>query len=250
MEFLLLIIAGIVVYYLYISLQDYLKNPIKTKDPDSRTQKEEKFQDPYRMLEPQDSMSKYLSTELGAMQSLILAIPSVKTNYLVCMAHCLGDWYRVHYIGFDFLKEQDQLLKEQANNLDYQTSIQSLSQATYAEYKKRLNFVGLILVMMYMDGRLDEKEREFLIDVAAQLSLENPDFNALYDEFEASFKDIDTSNPSSPEEKTQENETSKDSNQVQKIFKENLFDIFDYKNQNKKLSNCAVELFKILKDFK
>ena len=181
MEFVLLIIAGAVVYYLYISLQEYLKNPLKQRDQEEKISN---FNDPYEVLQPESLKEKYLTTELGAMQAVILSIPNCKKEYLRAIAQCMGEWYRIHYTGFDYRPQEKELL-EHGGEVDYS----KLLNATYAEYKKRLNFVGLMLVVMYLDGKLDEQERELLLDVAAHLSLENTDFNALYDEFEFGFKD-------------------------------------------------------------
>ena len=79
MEFVLLIIAGAVVYYLYISLQEYLKNPLKQRDQEEKISN---FNDPYEVLQPESLQEKYLTTELGAMQAVILSIPNCKKEYL------------------------------------------------------------------------------------------------------------------------------------------------------------------------
>ncbi len=245
MEFVLLIIAGAVVYYLYISLQEYLKNPLKQKEQE---QKISNFDDPYEAMQPESLQERYLGTELGAMQAVILSIPNCKKEYLTTIAQCMGEWYRVHYTAFDYRPQEKELL-EHGGEADYS----KLLNATYAEYKKRLNFIGLMLVVMYLDGKLDGEEREFLLDVAAHLSLENTDFNALYDEFEAGFKEVYQEDTQVEEDKTKQETSTEESKDMTKdlneIFKEGLIDIFDYKNQNKSFLDSALKLYKSLRDF-
>lgn len=242
MEFVLLIIAGAVVYYLYISLQEYLKNPLKQRDQEEKISN---FNNPYEVLQPESLQEKYLTTELGAMQAVILSIPNCKKEYLRAIAQCMGEWYRIHYTGFDY-KPQEKELLEYGGEVDYS----KLLNATYAEYKKRLNFVGLMLVVMYLDGKLDEQERELLLDVAAHLSLENTDFNALYDEFKAGFKEVYQEDTQVEEDKTKQETSAEESKDMTKdlngIFKEGLIDIFDYKNQNKSFLDSALKLYKRL----
>lgn len=238
MEFVLLIIAGAVVYYLYISLQEYLKNPLKQRDQEEKISN---FNDPYEVLQPESLQEKYLTTELGAMQAVILSIPNCKKEYLRVIAQCMGEWYRIHYTGFDYRPQEKELL-EYGGEVDYS----KLLNATYAEYKKRLNFVGLMLVVMYLDGKLDEQERELLLDVAAHLSLENTDFNALYDEFEAGFKDKQADVDSKINQESSQVESQEKEIDLNGIFKEELIDIFDYKNQNKSFLDSALKLYKRL----
>ena len=238
MEFVLLIIAGAVVYYLYISLQEYLKNPLKQRDQEEKISN---FNDPYEVLQPESLQEKYLTTELGAMQAVILSIPNCKKEYLTTIAQCMGEWYRIHYTGFDYRPQEKELL-EHGGEVDYS----KLLNATYAEYKKRLNFVGLMLVVMYLDGKLDEQERELLLDVAAHLSLENTDFNALYDEFESGFKDKQADVDSKINQESSQVESQEKEINLNGIFKEGLIDIFDYKNQNKSFLDSALKLYKRL----
>ncbi len=238
MEFVLLIIAGAVVYYLYISLQEYLKNPLKQRDQEEKISN---FNDPYEVLQPESLQEKYLTTELGAMQAVILSIPNCKKEYLRAIAQCMGEWYRIHYTGFDY-KPQEKELLEYGGEVDYS----KLLNATYAEYKKRLNFVGLMLVVMYLDGKLDEQERELLLDVAAHLSLENADFNVLYDEFESGFKDKQADVDSKINQESSQVESQEKEIDLNGIFKEELIDIFDYKNQNKSFLDSALKLYKRL----
>ena len=238
MEFVLLIIAGAVVYYLYISLQEYLKNPLKQRDQEEKISN---FNDPYEVLQPESLKEKYLTTELGAMQAVILSIPNCKKEYLRAIAQCMGEWYRIHYTGFDYRPQEKELL-EHGGEVDYS----KLLNATYAEYKKRLNFVGLMLVVMYLDGKLDEQERELLLDVAAHLSLENTDFNALYDEFESGFKDKQADVDSKINQESSQVESQEKEIDLNGIFKEELIDIFDYKNQNKSFLDSALKLYKRL----
>ena len=238
MEFVLLIIAGAVVYYLYISLQEYLKNPLKQRDQEEKISN---FNDPYEVLQPESLQEKYLTTELGAMQAVILSIPNCKKEYLTTIAQCMGEWYRIHYTGFDYRPQEKELL-EYGGEVDYS----KLLNATYAEYKKRLNFVGLMLVVMYLDGKLDEQERELLLDVAAHLSLENTDFNALYDEFESGFKDKQADVDSKINQESSQVESQEKEIDLNGIFKEGLIDIFDYKNQNKSFLDSALKLYKRL----
>lgn len=242
MEIVLLIIAGAIVYYLYVSLQEYLKNPLNSRAQDLNTRQDgmEELQEEPQIESLQD---RYLSTELGAMQAVILAIPDCKKEYLVVLARCMGQWYRSHYVGFDYKPQEEELLEKGAK-----ADCEKLLSATYAEYKKRLNFIALMLVIMYLDGKLESEEREFLIDVAANLSLENEDFNALYDEFEAGFKEVGVDSAQS--DVLQEKETLEEEKKMDQIFQENLIDIFDYKNTNKNFLESALKLYAEVKDKK
>ncbi|WP_407380548.1 TerB family tellurite resistance protein, partial [Helicobacter sp.] len=55
---------------------------------------------------------------------------------------------------------------------------------TYGEYKKRLQFVELLLTLAWSDRELNHDEQDIILDIAAFLEIDNADFNALYESFE------------------------------------------------------------------
>lgn len=60
---------------------------------------------------------------------------------------------------------------------------QKFCELSKGEYKKRVKVVEFLFALAYADGKLDEVEREKIIDVAAIFELNNDDFNKIYDDF-------------------------------------------------------------------
>lgn len=54
----------------------------------------------------------------------------------------------------------------------------------YGEYIKRLKLVEFFMLLVYVDGILDSKEKELFLDVGVFLQIDNQDFNEFYDNFE------------------------------------------------------------------
>ncbi|MDO7253614.1 TerB family tellurite resistance protein [Helicobacter cappadocius] len=193
MEIILLILAGAVVYYLYVTLQEYLKNPIAPipKDTNSQASKFEEYDlsaDPYVNIDP---LVKLRKTEQG----LIVALIGSFLNSSKKLENSKQDFIKNTLIdglienmsenmnGFEDSKNAlNKILK--APDEDLQSLCKMFLQATYGEYKKSLKFVEFLFILAYVDGELDEEEKENIIDIAAFLELNNDDFNQIYDDFE------------------------------------------------------------------
>ncbi|PAF53125.1 hypothetical protein BKH42_07485, partial [Helicobacter sp. 13S00482-2] len=193
MEIILLILAGAVVYYLYITLQEYLKNPITPLSKDSNS-KPTKFEDYDLSLDPYvniDPLIKLRKTEQGLFVALVgRFLNSSKTfgdleeNFpKKALIDSLLGIMSENISGFEDPKNSlNEILK--SPNEDSQTLCKMFLQATYGEYKKSLKLVEFLFVLAYVDEKLDEEEKDNIIDIAAFLDLNNDDFNQIYDDFE------------------------------------------------------------------
>lgn len=222
MSILLLILAGVVVYYLYITLQEYLKNPTTIKPPAKEPSPtpypldsspytaqtpEQKLQNSYEgasitllayMLQAgvrkqakptsqQDSSpleSTFTPLQIGLVEEFVrsLSLHSTKPEYEQNLRALL-----THYAPAYTPAQAKQ------SSLDFSTleqpSIAHLAgiflDNTYGEYKKRLQFVELLLTLAWSDRELNHDEQDIILDIAAFLEIDNADFNALYESFEA-----------------------------------------------------------------
>ncbi len=234
MEIIILIIAGIVVYYLYVSLQEYLKNPLHKKQ-----EKDDDFyhikQDPYAQ-EIKEEKNGFEATELGVMLAIINQLPHKDkiTQAFDLILHCLIKQYCVYHPQISQQEALDFLKQENQRGLD--DWAKEYLKLSYAEYKKRLKFVELLLLLAYLDGALDDLKKEYILDVAAILQLDNEDFNQLYDAFEKQFS----------QEENKEIEKSQDKD-LQAVIQEQFFDIFDPKNHAKSLLHAALQIREALR---
>ncbi|PAF48699.1 hypothetical protein BKH41_05375 [Helicobacter sp. 12S02232-10] len=186
MDIILLILAGVVVYYLYVTLQEYLKNPIsvQSKDLRSETQEYDLSQDPYIQMNPFDKIRK---TEFGIMVAIISKTLN-QDNQSMMREILINATFKDMGLQMSGVENAAENLKEIYNSKDLD-SLERLCkdflQVTYGEYKKRLKFVEFLFALAYADGKLNEEEKENIIDVAAFLELSNEDFNKIYDDFDA-----------------------------------------------------------------
>ncbi len=181
MEVILIVGAAVVLIYLYYTLQEYLKNPLKSF-PTPSPEPVEKVPEIYTLPDPLEVLK---SSEQGVVVGLIAQFER-KLN-----ANALSE-----VLLEIFLKDLSQMGTE-AKNLEElkklyasedMPSLESLCtqflELAHGEYKKRVKLVEFLLVLAYSDGILGEAEKEALIDVGAFLRLENADFNQLYEGFE------------------------------------------------------------------
>lgn len=220
MSILLLILAGVVVYYLYITLQDYLKNPLQ-----SPTQ-EPKPSSPYPLestpYTAQDPAQKLQDSYEGASITLLAYIlqagvrkqakptsqqdsSPLESTFTPLQTGLVEEFIRslsLHATKPEYEQNLRDLLTHYApaytpaqakqSSLDFSTleqpSIAHLAgiflDHTYGEYKKRLQFVGFILMLAWSDKDLNHDEQDIILDIAAFLEIDNADFNALYESFE------------------------------------------------------------------
>ncbi len=211
MSFVLLVIAGIVIYYLYITFEEYLKNPHTAPQKVQERQEYTQKDNPYALPTPKDKLKNSYG---GASIGMINALMQANTTTPSLLQLTLIDSF---IKNLHLQESQENLLKQMLPSLDFSvlqskqssvdsnpsqatqntqannqtTPISKLAQIfldnTYGEYKKRLHFVGFTLMLAWSDKTLDEKEQDIILDIAAFLQLENAEFNELYDSFESLF---------------------------------------------------------------
>ena len=191
-SFLLLIIAGVVIYYLYNTLEEYLKNPHKPTTKPKEVQEYEPPKDnPYSLPTPKDKLANsYAGASIGSLLQTILINNFIKQlNLQDSQENMLKNMIK----GIDFSTlESSQKNTAQDSNIASDSTVtsnskeQDLSQDekpisalaqvfldnTYGEYKKRLHFVGFALMLAWSDKVLEEKEQDVILDIAAFLQLE------------------------------------------------------------------------------
>ncbi len=193
MEILLLIIAGIVLYMLYNSFNDYMRNPYKLPSQDIESFKSEyKPQDnPYIQLTDEDRIKK---TEFGILVQILAVI--AQSDGKVCalekelIKDLLDDMAKELNEYNDYKDARGSLqtiFDEVGEGADLDALANAFAESTKGEYKKRVKVVEFLLALAYADGNLDEIEREKIIDVAAIFELNNDDFNKIYDDFEQKY---------------------------------------------------------------
>lgn len=194
MEILLLVVAGIVLYMLYNSFSDYMKNPYKLPSEDfgDSFKREYKPEDnPYIELTDEDRIKK---GEFGILSQILAHI--AKSDGKVCdlehelISEMLNDM-AVELNQYNDYKDArgslQSIFDEATKESDLDNLANAFVEATKGEYKKRVKVVEFLLAVAYADGELSEMEREKIIDVAAIFELNNDDFNRIYDDFEARY---------------------------------------------------------------
>ena len=194
MEILLLVVAGIVLYMLYNSFSDYMKNPYKLPSEDfgDSFKREYKPEDnPYIELTDEDRIKK---GEFGILAQILAHI--AQSDGKVCdlehelISEMLNDM-EVELNQYNDYKDArgslQSIFDEATKESDLDNLANAFVEATKGEYKKRVKVVEFLLAVAYADGELSEMERENIIDVAAIFELNNDDFNRIYDDFEARY---------------------------------------------------------------
>ncbi|MCI6217933.1 MAG: TerB family tellurite resistance protein [Helicobacter sp.] len=188
MEIILLLIGAGVAYFLYITLQDYLKNPLH----------QQSFQTPTPIQNPpqisfvddeQDRLQKKIRDSEYGILSAILGI-FAKSDGKACE---LEEVLAKDLIAEMVKDAKNQKITESALLEIYQDSQASeldelcnkFLLTTKGEYKKRLKVIEFLFVLAYADGEFSESEESVLIDIAALFELSNEDFNKLYDDFKS-----------------------------------------------------------------
>lgn len=252
MEILLLIIAGVVLYMLYNSFTDYMKNPYKIQQQEEVEYKPS--DNPYTEITNEDKIRK---NEFGILTQILAHI--AKSDGKVCklekeLLNDILDNLANELQDFKNARESlDIIFNEAVKNSNLDELANAFAEATKGEYKKRVKVIEFLFALAYADGSLDEVEREKIIDVAAIFELNNDDFNRIYDEFENKYnqnlkitksnalKLLDLNKNFTPQElENAYHQKIKDKNQ-------NIF-----KNLNKSYDSDAVreidEAYRVLKD--
>lgn len=180
---ILFLIAGVVVFYLYNAFNEYLKNPITTREQEANNQQAEyNFKnDPY--AEYQAKKIKATPEEI----QIKLINEFLKTDSKDFMISITQENAIKGYIkSLNIPSQQENLNKliGEKNEQNLDSLAQQLNEATYGEYKKKLNFILFLFYLAFFEkDDLEENYKEKLIDIAAFLEIENDDFNKLYDSF-------------------------------------------------------------------
>lgn len=241
-SFILLVIAGVVVYYLYTTFEEYLKNPLPSPQKPQERQDYSPKDNPYSLPTPQDKLkNSYAGASISMLNILLQAGISQKTPSLLQIV-LLDNFIKNLHLqesqethlkqmlnGIDFsqiISKKSQSPATSTDSKDSDTPISSLAQIfldnTYGEYKKRLHFVGFALTLAWSDRVLEEKEREVILDIAAFLQLENDEFNELYDSFENRFgkaaSEVDKADTSLVEQYKKELEAKQEQSSLQEAY--------------------------------
>lgn len=241
-SFILLVIAGVVVYYLYTTFEEYLKNPLPSPQKPQERQEYSIKDNPYSLPTPQDKLkNSYAGASISMLNILLQAGISQKTPSLLQIV-LLDNFIKNLHLqesqethlkqmlnGIDFsqiISKKSQSPATSTDSKDSDTPISALAQIfldnTYGEYKKRLHFVGFALTLAWSDRVLEEKEREVILDIAAFLQLENDEFNELYDSFENRFdtkaSEVDKADTSLVEQYKKELEAKQEQSSLQEAY--------------------------------
>ncbi|RAX52996.1 hypothetical protein CCY99_06405 [Helicobacter sp. 16-1353] len=187
MEILLLIIAGVVLYFLYNGFQDYMKNPYKREEQNNGYKTEYNVdENPYIQETPEDKVKK---TEFGVLTRILQCITHSDGNICKLEKELVSNMLDDIAMELSDFKDARNILQNifdnNKDNLD--DLAESFANLTKGEYKKRLKVIEFLFALAYADGNLDEDEREKIIDVAAIFELNNDDFNKIYDDFENEY---------------------------------------------------------------
>lgn len=249
MEIVLLLIAGVVVYFLYNTLQEYLKNPLH-QNPQFNTNRIDNtpidFKNPYQEM---THIDKVKSSEFGVLAAILGRV--VWSDEKMCpleeqlvdeMLTDMAQEAKNPKMSKEELK--DILMEQKSSNIALEELCDEYVLLTKGEYKKRLKVVEFLFVIAYADGSLAESERDCIIDIAALFEISNEDFNVIFEQFEQEYaKEI-----SMNEEKAKEIFDIKDENitkeslthKYNELIKSAKQNIFDNKNINKSFHNTSL----------
>lgn len=189
MEFILLLIGAGVAYFLYITLQDYLKNPLHpqefTKTPSANPMPRVSFVDD----EKSRAYNKAKESEYGILSAILGVFCRADGNT------CEAERVLVEDMIDEMAKDSNNKISKEnlleiyndASPKDLEQLCMDFNEKTKGEYKKRLKVVEFLFVLAYADNDFCEAEREMIIDIAAYFEIDNDDFNKIYDGFESLY---------------------------------------------------------------
>lgn len=255
MEIVLLVIAGVVIYYLYKTFQSYLQNPQNNNNNvNAETKKTEKV-----VIEQSiSSYDRLRNSEYGLILRMLGQLSFADNN------SCLLEKKMVEGIIEDMIEENKEVneedylkIYESAKNDDINELANLFAEQTKGEYKKRLKVIEFMFALAYADYELSKEEEESIIDIAAFFEIENEDFNTIYEE----FKEIYENERKNEKQLTKEEalkilELSDDytennlNENYSRLIKENKQNIVDIRNLNKKFnSNGGDQIRKINRSY-
>ncbi len=188
MEIILGAIAIAVLFFMYKTLKEYLSNPKAhgTLRKHNSEIEYENYNDPYKGLDSQEKQICY--SEYGIIIALLAKVARSDERVCELEMHLIDELINDITKEFDDKKYTEQVLykhfeKEQHSLENLESLALEFVRLTKGEYKKRLKVIEFLLMIAYADYKLDDREREIILDVAAYFELSNEDFNHIYDEF-------------------------------------------------------------------
>lgn len=184
-EIILIAIASGVLYYLYITLREYLSNEANQNRFMQTGMERKSSEIPTLELSFEDKVRK---TEFGTLVGILGYVANA--DGAICplekeVAQSMFDEMALEMSKMGAKEELQSIFQEifKEKNKDIQELCKRFYELTKGEYKKKLKVVEFCFVLGYADGELNEATKEAIIDVAALLELDNQDFNDLYDDF-------------------------------------------------------------------
>ncbi|MGX2971523.1 hypothetical protein [Helicobacter sp. T3_23-1059] len=177
MSFLLLIIAGVVIYYLYNTLEEYLKNPHKpTTKPKEAQEYEPPKDNPYSLPTPKDKLANsYAGASIGMLNTLLQAgiNPSAKSPSLL-QTILINNFIK----QLNLQDSQENMLRNMIKGVDFSTleSSQKNTAQDSLDSNKSLDFSVTIVTSDSKEGdsiQIDFPQDEKPISALAQVFLDN-----------------------------------------------------------------------------
>lgn len=253
MELILALIAVVVVYFLYHTLKEYLKNPLHSNqqpiNPYQTKQTTIIFDNPYTQIKEQDKAN---NSEFGVLASILGHLIAVNSK------NCDLEKALLQELLSDMSAESknpklsvDELLEiankqNGADSSELDRLCTRYVELTKGEYKKRLKIVEYLFMLGYADGKLDSVEQDCIVDVAAFFELSNEDFNTLFTQFEQEYADEKNISLEKAKEifgisgEIDSISSEELANIYRKLLKEAKQNIFDNKNINKSFYDVSL----------
>ncbi|WP_104742961.1 TerB family tellurite resistance protein [Helicobacter cinaedi] len=257
MEIVLLLIAGVVIYFLYNTLQDYLKNPLHQNPQNTfgfgnADNTPINFDNPYQVEDTWENKIK--SNEFSILAAIIARV--VWSDDKICslekqlLDEILSDMAAESKNPKLSKEELEEIVeKEKTPSINLDELCESYVALTKGEYKKRLKVVEFLFALAYADGKLEDSEQEQIIDIAAYFEIANDDFNSIYNAFEKEYADelnMDIEQAMAIFEITDTNRLDKASlsEKYHALIKQTKQNIFDNKNINKSFQDASLTRLK------
>ncbi len=212
MEIILVVIIGVIFFYLFKSFQGYIQNPHhKFENNSSRGNNQRDSSSKERFGRGGGFGSKSSGEEFGFFKSikkdtsptykeykLIIALMakvakadgSVSELEAELVSNTLNDLSRDFPDPAEAREELKKIFSEEKDRSDNVEELAlEFSKVTKGEYYKRVKVMEFLLNIAYIDSVLSDEERDIIIDIAAFFELSNEDFNKIYDEFDKFYKD-------------------------------------------------------------
>ncbi|RDU70955.1 TerB family tellurite resistance protein [Helicobacter brantae] len=233
---IILLIAGVVMYFLWNTLREYLGN-----EENLKRFKQEQSQ-AYALPQEPRLQDKVEQSEYGLLAGILGYVANADGEI------CELEKEMASSLLSDMAKEMKNLGSESevydillaiftSGNKNISSLAKGFVELTKGEYKKKLKVVEFCFALGYADGELNELTKEAIIDIGALLGIDNTDFNNLYDNFATSYEVQLT------QEEAKEIFGSYDDlySRYQELITQEKQNILDDKNLNKPLTPDALQ---------